>query len=103
MISIASSFGSISNSMFSNLVAKEGPAITAMAMKFNKDESNLTVINSTFADNTAFHGGGAIFISEIDYLTVRSSKFLRNSAISNSGGAIFLSCSLVDNDSKSYR
>ena len=91
-----SSFGSVTNSVFTHLVAKVGPAITARANKVQQHDSSLSVINSTFTNNTALLGGGALYVEEVDILNIVSSQFVRNTALSSSGGAVYLSCFLDD-------
>lgn len=59
-----------------------GAAINALV------DTNLTISNSTFESNTAYHEGGAIY-SGSEVLTIDNSTFTNNAVTADSGGAIF--------------
>lgn len=52
-------------------------------------ESNALILNTTFANNYAGYGGGAIFAGIQSNLTVKNSNFTSNSAGGYGGGAIY--------------
>ena len=91
----------IENSIFSGNSATSGGAIS-------HQNSELTIVNSTFTENSATENGGAVFTYNSEPFEVTDSIFSRNNATGN-GGAIYLSdaslqlsqCALTENTSSS--
>lgn len=78
----------IKNSVFTeNYASRYGGVI------FNKGNSNLTLINTTFKNNNA-GTGGVIYNMESAYIFMNNSKFNNNSA--SSGGVIYSEASKLD-------
>lgn len=93
MVYIEASKTSISNSTFKNLVANTGPAITAIGLSVIINESYLQIKNSSFSNNTALFGGGAIYVEDVQSLMITATSFSGNTALSDNGGSLYLSCS----------
>lgn len=65
------------------------------------NEGTLTVSNSTFSGNTASHGGGGIYCTNLGTLTVYNSTFTGNSADAGrrGGGISNINCTLTVSNS----
>ena len=88
------------NSVFSSLnYAEYGGAIylDSEASTLIPSVASHILTNVTFTNNSAYHGG-ALYINEVDYISIRDSTFTQNSATSSSdvkgkGGALYYASS----------
>jgi len=92
-IQLITSSAEITDSTFSGLYSKSGPAIYAHDLPQSSVLQSINVQRCNFSDNYALELGGSVVIKDLSAM-LTDSTLQRNKADIGSGGALFLSCSI---------